>query len=254
MKLTFNLVDEAVRSFPLEPLLKPVQCRHCEGRGWNVGECHPQEVCGACENGLTTNPAALYASSDVVRKELPLMRCSYVIARQYGGPLTQAVLDTIALQTREIYDARIDVRRHFLKPGHVQSLDTGWHCEFPELEAGGYYKLNAKRDLATHNYLFFNDGPCTEFIASENLALELPAANPIAIRKTLDILEPASWRAEPGRVYVYNATTLHRGRPWMGERPIWRYLFRATYFLPGDPQGQPENFVGEQIEPKRVQP
>jgi hypothetical protein len=23
-------------------------CRECDGRGWHVGECHPQEECGAC--------------------------------------------------------------------------------------------------------------------------------------------------------------------------------------------------------------
>lgn len=25
------------------------KCSDCEGRGWHVGECHPQEVCGACD-------------------------------------------------------------------------------------------------------------------------------------------------------------------------------------------------------------
>jgi hypothetical protein len=25
------------------------KCRECNGRGWNVGECHPREECGICE-------------------------------------------------------------------------------------------------------------------------------------------------------------------------------------------------------------
>jgi hypothetical protein len=25
------------------------ECLDCAGRGWHVGECHPQEVCGACD-------------------------------------------------------------------------------------------------------------------------------------------------------------------------------------------------------------
>lgn len=24
-------------------------CAECKGRGWHVGECHPQETCGCCE-------------------------------------------------------------------------------------------------------------------------------------------------------------------------------------------------------------
>jgi hypothetical protein len=27
-------------------------CTECKGRGWHVGECHPREACGACENGV----------------------------------------------------------------------------------------------------------------------------------------------------------------------------------------------------------
>lgn len=26
-----------------------MKCAACDGRGWNVGECHPREVCGACD-------------------------------------------------------------------------------------------------------------------------------------------------------------------------------------------------------------
>ncbi len=24
------------------------KCKDCDGRGWNVGECHPREVCDGC--------------------------------------------------------------------------------------------------------------------------------------------------------------------------------------------------------------
>ena len=25
------------------------RCPECKGRGWHVGDCHPREVCGACD-------------------------------------------------------------------------------------------------------------------------------------------------------------------------------------------------------------
>lgn len=32
-------------------------CRACKGRGWHVGECHPQETCGACDGeGMVVDP------------------------------------------------------------------------------------------------------------------------------------------------------------------------------------------------------
>lgn len=249
MKAQFNLVDEAVRNFALEPLLKPAKCHHCQGRGWNVGEVHPQEACGGCEGGVTTNPAALFVP-DVIRKELPLKHCSYVIAREYGGPLTQVVLDTIALKTREIYDARIDVRRHLFKRGEVVSLDGDrWHCEFP-IKNGLYYTFNRERDLATHNYTFITGAPLTEFVAEEPFEIDMEVAHPQLIDILTRARDPRTRLIEPGRVYVYNATTLHRARPWQGDQPTWRYFFRATYFLAGDPAGAFENIIGDQVEPR----
>lgn len=31
-------------------------CAECKGRGWHIGECHPQEECGACLATGFTNP------------------------------------------------------------------------------------------------------------------------------------------------------------------------------------------------------
>lgn len=28
---------------------RTMKCRECRGRGWHVGECHPQETCGVCD-------------------------------------------------------------------------------------------------------------------------------------------------------------------------------------------------------------
>lgn len=39
-------VDE-VLALPL-PCQETVACPDCKGRGWHIGECHPQEECGTC--------------------------------------------------------------------------------------------------------------------------------------------------------------------------------------------------------------
>lgn len=39
---------DRVRSFP-KTVFKHIPCTACDGRGWHVGECHPQETCGACD-------------------------------------------------------------------------------------------------------------------------------------------------------------------------------------------------------------
>lgn len=244
MKTQFNIVDEAVRDFALEPLLKPAKCLNCHGTGlipWDL-------PCSVCErSGMTTNAQALFVP-EVIRKELPLRHCSYVIAREYGGPLTQAVLDTIALRTREIYDARIDVRRHLFKKNEVASLDGDrWHCEFP-IMSGRYYTFNRERDLATHNYTFISGAPLTEFVDEPIELHNLDVADPHLIDILVRARDPRTRIVELGRVYIYNATTLHRARPWQGDQPTWRYFFRATFFLAGDPAGAFENIIGDQVE------
>lgn len=35
------------------------KCTECNGRGWHVGECHPQEPCGACRDGVTVGDEKL---------------------------------------------------------------------------------------------------------------------------------------------------------------------------------------------------
>lgn len=40
--------ERAVLLFRRE-MADEMKCPECRGRGWNVGECHPQETCGACD-------------------------------------------------------------------------------------------------------------------------------------------------------------------------------------------------------------
>lgn len=53
-----NAVEAAtVATVADEPQIAHVICTSCEGRGWCVGECHPQEVCGGC-GGRGTVPVS----------------------------------------------------------------------------------------------------------------------------------------------------------------------------------------------------
>lgn len=43
--------DRTVRLYPRHSVVTRTfdeWCPDCKGRGWHVGECHPQEVCGTC--------------------------------------------------------------------------------------------------------------------------------------------------------------------------------------------------------------
>lgn len=49
---------ELCRAAPPQEAKPRGVCTYCAGRGWHVGECHPQETCGGCNGTGLSTPAA----------------------------------------------------------------------------------------------------------------------------------------------------------------------------------------------------
>lgn len=173
-----------------------------------------------CSSSNLAQELGLDLSEAAIRGEMNLKLCDAAHARAHGGALTLELIRATGMLRSQIPTqlrpnfALYDVRTHYMQPGDIPSYNTGWHVDSERSFKRQIDHIN------TYHFLFLSGPPLTEFFTACDMEQLLPP----------ELYGVDTFTAPAGRIIPYNSTELHRARPYRGDKPAWRYFFRATWF------------------------
>jgi hypothetical protein len=159
-------------------------------------------------------------SEESIRGEVNLKLCDIVHTRVHCGELTLGLMHVTDLLLSRIPKhlqpkvALYDVRTHHMQPGDIPSYNTGWHVDS---ERSFKHQVD---HINTIHFLFLSGPPLTEFFLQQDMEQLLDP----------ELYGVDTFKAPAGKIISYNSTELHRARMYRGDKPAWRYFFRATWF------------------------
>jgi len=187
---------------------------------------------------------------DVKINHLPqLYRCDLEFAKAQGNEQLNRILDQISIESSEFKYVSIDTRSHMLMTGMYPCI-PGWHCDdFYRTESlGNQPDLEAVHEYAPaiHYLIVLGDNSRTEFVKHDTVFFDsmreiyrkIGAGEPIYkyIDQELDKDKFESVFVEPGHLYSFGPTALHRGSP--ATHNGWRYFIRVTLSNHREPKNE----------------
>lgn len=190
--------------------------------------------------------------------ETMLFSASWKFAREFGGPVTQDVLDHLYCREEIEEQVRsealdpdlerwivIDTRVHMLMKGMYPAI-PGWHCDgLPRHDKMSQPDLKAVRSDILHYTCVLSTSPPgvsqTEFV-SEPKTLDI---DPERVWGSADDAmrrwEPGDLVQRDGEVFRFDQQTLHRVTPCVD--PGWRFFLRLSLY-----HRRPQNRIRKQVQ------